>query len=306
MTREELNKEKQSEIINEEKRKTRKKIVLTSAKIILFLVVFVTTFYFLNLNIFTKKIIVKEERIVNDKIPDSFSGLKIIQFSDLHYGSTFFIDDVKNLVKVINSRSPDIVVFNGDLITPEYKITNDEMEKLTKTLAGIKASIGKYAVMGDEDNDTYSVLIKQANFTLLNNSYDLIYDDEETPIIIMGVSSLLADDYNIAEAYGYFKETNSNSELYKIVAFHEPDLADYILDGYDADLLLAGHSHNGNIKLPFVRAVKRNYKGAERYYDEKKYVGSTPLYISSGIGTNGAGVRFLCQPSINFFRLSNK
>lgn len=306
MTREELNKEKQSKIINEEKRKTRKKIVLTSAKIILFLVVFVTTFYFLNLNIFTKKIIVKEERIVNDKIPDSFSGLKIIQFSDLHYGSTFFIEDVKNLVKLINSRSPDIVVFNGDLITPEYKITNDEKEKLTKTLAGIKASIGKYAVMGDEDNDTYSVLIKQANFTLLNNSYDLIYDDEETPIIIMGVSSLLADDYNIAEAYGYFKETNSNSELYKIVAFHEPDLADYILDGYDADLLLAGHSHNGNVKLPFVGAVKRNYKGAERYYDEKNYVDSTPLYISSGIGTNGAGVRFLCQPSINFFRLSNK
>ena len=306
MTREELNKEKQSEIINEEKRKVRKKFVLSSAKVILFLVLFATTFYFLNANIFTKKIVVKEKRIVNEKIPDSFSGLKIVQFSDLHYGSTIFIDDVKNLVKLINSRNPDVVIFNGDLITPEYKITNYEKEKLTKTLANIEASVGKYAVMGDEDNDNYSVLMKQANFTLLNNSYDLIYDDEETPIIIMGISSLLTANYNIAEAYGYFKEANSNSELYKIVAFHEPDLADYILDEYDADLLLAGHSHNGNIKLPFVGAIKRNYKGAEHYYDEMEYVGNTPLYISSGIGTNGAGVRFLCQPSINFFRLSNK
>ena len=306
MTREELNKEKQSEIINEEKRKTRKKIVLTSAKIILFFVVFATIFYFLNANIFTKKIVVKEERIVNGKIPDSFSGLKIIQFTDLHYGSTIFIEDVKNLVKLINSRNPDMVIFNGDLITAEYKITNDEKEKLTKALASINASIGKYAVMGDEDNDNYSGLMKQANFTLLNNSYDLIYDGEETPIIIMGISSLLTANYNIAEAYSYFKETNSNSDLYKIVVFHEPDLADYILDEHEADLLLAGHSHNGNIKLPFVGALKRNYKGAEHYYDEKEYVNGAPLYISSGIGTNGAGVRFFCQPSFNFFRLSNK
>ena len=95
MTREELNKAKQSEIISEERREKRKKVVCITFKIILALVIIFSAFYILNDYIFTKKILVKEERIVNEKIPDSFNGLKVVQFSDLHYGSTVFLDEVK-------------------------------------------------------------------------------------------------------------------------------------------------------------------------------------------------------------------
>lgn len=305
MTREELNREKQSEILSEEKREKRKKTVIFCAKIIFILVAGVTIFYLLNTYIFTKKVIVKEERIIDERIPDNFSGTKIIQFSDLHYGSTVFMSDVKNLVKLINTRNPDLVIFTGDLIDRDYKISSKEREKLIKALSGIKASIGKYAVMGDEDGDEYTTIIKQANFSLLNNSYDLIYDDDNLPVIIIGVGSLLGKNYNIDEAYSYFKDANSNSNLYKIVIFHEPDLTDYILSGNEANLLLAGHSHNGNIILPFIGGVVK-YEGANNYYSEKYNVGNSKLFISSGVGTNGVGVRFLCQPSINFFRLSNK
>lgn len=305
MTREELNREKQSEILSEEKREKRKKTVIFCAKIIFILVAGVTIFYLLNTYIFTKKVIVKEERIIDERIPDNFSGAKIIQFSDLHYGSTVFMSDVKNLVKLINTRNPDLVIFTGDLIDKDYKISSKEREKLIKALSGIKASIGKYAVMGDEDGDEYTTIIKQANFSLLNNSYDLIYDDDNLPVIIIGVGSLLGKNYNIDEAYSYFKDANSNSNLYKIVIFHEPDLTDYILSGNEANLLLAGHSHNGNIILPFIGGVVK-YEGANNYYSEKYNVGNSKLFISSGVGTNGVGVRFLCQPSINFFRLSNK
>ena len=215
------------------------------------------------------------------------------------------MSDVKNLVKLINTRNPDLVIFTGDLIDKDYKISSKEREKLIKALSGIKASIGKYAVMGDEDGDEYTTIIKQANFSLLNNSYDLIYDDDNLPVIIIGVGSLLGKNYNIDEAYSYFKDANSNSDLYKIVIFHEPDLTDYILSGNEANLLLAGHSHNGNIILPFIGGVVK-YEGANNYYSEKYNVGNSKLFISSGVGTNGVGVRFLCQPSINFFRLSNK
>ena len=77
------------------------------------------------------------------------------------------------------------------------------------------------------------------------------------------------------------------------------------MSGNEANLLLAGHSHNGNIILPFIGGVVK-YEGANNYYSEKYNVGNSKLFISSGVGTNGVGVRFLCQPSINFFRLSNK
>ena len=81
MTREELNKAKQSEIISEERREKRKKVVCITFKIILALVIIFSTFYILNDYIFTKKILVKEERIVNEKIPDSFNGFKIFRNS---------------------------------------------------------------------------------------------------------------------------------------------------------------------------------------------------------------------------------
>lgn len=305
MTREELNKAKQSEIISEERREKRKKVVCITFKVILALVIIFSTFYILNDYIFTKKILVKEERIVNEKIPDSFNGLKVVQFSDLHYGSTVFLDDVKKLVKIINSRNPDIIIFTGDLIDKDYNISGKDKEKLMNEISKLKANIGKYSIFGDEDSDDYSSIIKQAGFALLDNSYDLIYDGDKTPIIIIGISSLLNNNYDIDSAFSYFKENNSNSNLYSIVIFHEPDLTDYILKNKNTDLLLAGHSHNGYIKLPFVNGLIKS-DGATEYYDERYDFSNSKLFISSGIGTNGSGVRFLCHPSINFFRFSSK
>lgn len=305
MTREELNKAKQSEIISEERREKRKKVVCITFKIILALVIIFSTFYILNDYIFTKKILVKEERIVNEKIPDSFNGLKVVQFSDLHYGSTVFLDEVKELVKIINSRNPDIVIFTGDLIDKNYDISDKDKEKLINEISKLKASIGKYSVFGDEDSDDYSSIVKQAGFNLLDNSYDLVYDGDKTPIIIIGISSLLSNNYDIDAAFSYFKESNSNSNLYSIVVFHEPDLTDYVLKNKNTDLLLAGHSHNGYVKLPFVNGLIKS-DGATEYYDERYDFSNSKLFISSGIGTNGSGVRFLCHPSINFFRFSSK
>ena len=123
--------------------------------------------------------------------------------------------------------------------------------------------------------------------------------------MIIGISSLLSNNYDIDAAFSYFKESNSNSNLYSIVVFHEPDLTDYVLKNKNADLLLAGHSHNGYVKLPFVNGLIKS-DGAMEYYDERYEFSNSKLFISSGIGTNGSGVRFMCQPSVNFFRLSSK
>ena len=141
--------------------------------------------------------------------------------------------------------------------------------------------------------------------TMCDNSYDLVYDGDKTPIIIIGISSLLSNNYDIDAAFSYFKESNSNSNLYSIVVFHEPDLTDYVLKNKNADLLLAGHSHNGYVKLPFVNGLIKS-DGAMEYYNERYEFSNSKLFISSGIGTNGSGVRFMCQPSVNFFRLSSK
>ena len=184
------------------------------------LIVFFGLFYLFNKYIFTNKIIVKEERISNEKIPDSFNGTKIVQFSDLHYGSTFFMDKVKEIVKLINVRNPDLIFFTGDLIDKNYTLSAKEQEELILELSKLNASIGKYAVIGDEDKDSFLTIFNQSDFTILNNDFDLVYNDSETPILLVGISSKLQSASNVDKAFSYFTSETYNSNIYTISLIH--------------------------------------------------------------------------------------
>ena len=91
---------------------------------------------------------------------------------------------------------------------------------------------------------------------------------------------------------------------YSILVLHEPD---YIEDfNYnDFNLILAGHSLGGNIKLPFIGGIVKN-KGSKIYYDKYYELNDIKLYISGGIGTNNLKFRFNNRPSFNLYRLKNK
>lgn len=305
MTREELNQKKQKDVENEVRRSKQKKIIWFFLKIVAILFILSEAFYLFNRYISTRKIIVKEERIVNNKIPSSFDGLKIVQFSDLHYGSTIFIDEVKNLVELINIRKPNIVVFTGDLVDEGYSLSSEEQESLIKELSKINADIGKYAIFGEDDGDSFMTIFNQSDFMILNNDYDLVYNDSNKPILIVGVSSSLQRLSDIDKAFSYFNNETYDSNIYTITLLHEPDLVDEINNRYKSDLFLAGHSHNNSIHYPWGGSPYK-IEGALKYNEEYYEVGNSRLYISSGIGTDGYGIRLFCLPSINFFRLSSK
>lgn len=304
MTRQELNEDKQQIIFQEEKRKKRKKNIKKIVKFFFIIVIVLYIFFLYAENISTAKIIVNEKRIINEKIPNSFNGIKIIQFSDLHYGSNVNLDKVKEIVKLINYRNPDLVFFTGDLIDKNYKLESDEQEKLILELQNISASLGKYAVFGNEDLENYSTIMNQSNFTLLNNEYELIYNKTNEAILLTGFSSLLTKNINIDKALEYFSIETANSNIYSIGLLHEPDSVDSILNKKQLDLLLAGHSHNGNIRIPYIGSFIRT-EGANKYNDSFYNINNSLLYISSGLGTQNGGIRLFCRPSINFFRLSN-
>lgn len=304
LTRSERNEEKQKEIIKEENREIRKKIVISCFKIIIIIILFSITFYLYTTYISSKIIDVKEERIINEKLPTNFNGLKIIQISDIHYGSTVFIKDIKKLVELVNERTPDLVVFTGDLINKDYKLNSKEQEKLITELKKIKTTIGKYAIMGEEDSSEFNTIMNQSNFTILNNSYDLIYKDNNTPILLIGLNNSKKNK-DIDSAYEYFNQPTHNSNIYTITLLHKPDTVDEILEKYPTtDLFLAGHSHNGQINIPYIGGLVKK-EGSQQYINEFYQINNSRLYISSGIGTNGNGFRLFCRPSINFFRLSS-
>lgn len=304
MTRQELNEEKQEEIFKEEKRKKRKIIIIKVVKIlIIFLVVFYS-FFLYQTYVATSNVIVKEKRIVNNNIPDSFNGTKLIHFSDLHYGSSINLKKLKNIVKLINLRNPDLVVFTGDLIDKKYSLNNKEQEKLINELKSINASLGKYAVSGDEDSENFTTIMNQSGFTVLNNEYDLIYNKTNDAIMLSGFSSSISKNIDINKGMQYYSLDTANSKIFSIALFHEPDNADNILNVHDVDLLLSGHSHNGNIRIPYLGTIF-TYNGAKKYKNDYYKIKNNSLYVSSGLGTRENEIRLFCHPSVYLFRISN-
>lgn len=306
MTRQEINEKKQLEIIKEQNKEKLKKFIKLFLKIIFFLIISITIFFYYTTNISTVKIKVREYRIINKKIPSNFNGLKIIQLSDLHYGSTMFLEEVKNIVSISNARNPDLIVFTGDLIDKNYKLTTKEQEKIINEFTKLNSSLGKYAILGEEDNNYFTTIMNQSNFTILKNESELLYNEENYPILLTGVSTPIKNKEDLDIAYSYFNDPNHISNIFNITILHQPDYVDKIITNYQIDLFLAGHSHNGNIRIPFLNyAIKK--EGAKKYDQDYYSLPNSKLYISSGLGTNNSNsIRLFCRPSINFYRLSNK
>ena len=262
----------------------------------------------------TSGLIVKEYKITNSSIPDSFYGTKIVQLSDIHFGRTIDNNNLEKIVKKINSLKPDIIVLTGDLLDKDYKITEAEEQELIKNLKNLQATIGKYAITGNHDYEfeNWATIIAESNFTNLNDKYDIIYNGSTKPIFLGGLSTnsyqkekTLEEKIKIMN--DYFNTINDqNKETspdYKILIMHEPDYVDEINPG-NYDLILAGHSHNGQVRMPLIGAIILP-PGAEKYYDEYYNINGTDFYISSGIGTSRHNYRLFNKPSINLFRLVN-
>ena len=306
MTREERDEDMQKEIFQEENRAKVKKWMIRTFKFLFLIILLFVSFFFYNTYVATSSFIVKEERIVDSKLPECFNGLKVIQFSDLHYGSTINSKKLKKIVKMINRRKPDVVLFTGDLISKKKEISNKEQEKLIEQLRSINASLGKYAIYGDEDNgENYSTIMNQSEFTILNNEYELIYNKDNNPILLMGISSEIQKLYDLQKSLSYYSTEGANTEIFSIAMMHEPDITDDLLSERKVNLIVAGHSHNGYIRMPYL-GTPFKIEGAKKYDQAFYDIKGTPLYVSSGLGTEGEGIRLFCRPSINFFRLSNK
>ncbi len=307
MTREEINQEKQKKISYEINREKVKNIIKIALKAIIIIAVLSTLFFTYTTYISTAKINVREYRITNTKIPESFNGMKIIHFSDLHYGSTMFDENMKDIKKIIKNRKPDMIVFTGDLIDKNYKITEKQKEKLANTLKSLDTTLGKYAILGDEDKEEVITIFNQSDFTILKNESELIYNEKNEPILLIGLESSLSGNQNIENGFNYFKQETHNNDIYTITLVHEPDTVVDMMGTYKSDLILAGHSHNGNIRVPIINLPLERKQGAKKYINEYYKIENTDLYISSGLGTNNkTGIRLFCRPSINFYRISKE
>ena len=249
----------------------------------------------------TKGLNIKEYKITYQELNKEFYGLKIVHLSDILYGKTINKEELEEIVSKVNLTKPDIVVLTGDLLSN----SNIKEDELIELLSKIEARIGKFAIKGDNDNDNWENIINSSDFKNLNDTYDLIYTSDHNYLLIAGISSN-ANDSNIDQKLQSTYDFINSSEIkpnYSILIMHEPDFIDKI--NYDSfNLVLAGHSLGGQIKIPFIGALIKPKNGT-KYYNDYYEIKKTKLFVSSGLGTNKYSFRLNNHPSFNLYRLTN-
>ena len=295
-TREELNEKISREIEEEERKRKNKKILKILSFIfiplfILFSISYVSLRYIGNIGI-----VVKEYPFYNMKITDDFHGVKVVQFSDVHFGEFTEKGKIDELIKLINNTNPDIVVFTGDLVDVNYAVNLTDQEYLISSFKKINSSLGKYAIKGEEDSDSFDTIFNNSGFEILNNEVRKIYINDS-------YINLIAVDNN----YGVYPTllNNYDGSKFSIAITHFSDNSDNIVNTFAPDIILAGNSHNGQVRIPFIGPMMKRI-GSKKYIDSYYKINDTELYISSGIGNTKYNMRLFNHPSINFFRLKKE
>jgi len=262
----------------------------------IYLILFITLIFIYAYYVEPFNLSIKEYKIESKNIPNSFDSLKIIHFSDLHFGSSVNLDYVKKVVELINKQEPDIVMFTGDLLDKRVNPNKEEIKEIKSELNKIESTLGNYAVSGNHDYEFIKDFktILSDNFTILNNEEKLIYYKENTPISITGFVDSLEDK----PIYDILKNDNN---YFRFVLIHEPDEFDKIKD-YNFNIMLSGHSHNGQIRIPLIGKIYTP-KGSKKYYEDYYNLNNKELFISNGIGTSGINLRFMSSPTINLYRI---
>lgn len=285
------------------KKISRRTFLKKLAGILLIVIATGTGGYYYARNIEPKLLDINRNKISHPLIPQGFDQFKIVQFSDTHLGFQYSLDQLKKLVRKINHLKPDIIVFTGDLMDAPNKYMNSE--KIIPILLGLEAPFGKFAIYGNHDHggygtDIYNNVMTKSNFVLLQNeSYEIKLINQNS-INIIGLDDAMLGSPNLEKAMaGLPKDT------YNILLAHEPDIAVQAL-GKNIHLQLSGHSHGGQVKIPFMGALitppfsELYYEG---FYELENTEYPFTLYVNRGLGTTRLPFRFMSKPELTVFTL---
>jgi hypothetical protein len=219
--------------------------------------------------------------------PKEWSGLTIVQVSDLHYGKFFPTAYYDGIIRQIKQLKPDLFAFTGDLIN-----SKKDALAMKGLLKGFKAPLGVYAVLGNHDHgagaEALTKALTQESIRVLDN--EVVYRKRKgKTLAIMGASELW---------YGNRDRSiilNSKADA-KLFLAHHPD--HYFLGKKSgAHLQISGHTHGGQIRFPFLGPLivpsNQGRKYAQGFYREK----NTVLFVTNGIGCYPP-LRTLCAPEI--------
>ena len=237
---------------------------------------------------------VTRPRIRVPGLPPAFEGLRICQITDVHHGPFLDLDQVHRVVTLALEQSPDLFVLTGDLSHKEEW----SVPPVWDAMASLQAPLGVWGVMGNHDwwhgIGASREGATRAKIGMLDNRAVLIEREGER-IWLAGVGDLWADEPDLRAALA-----NVPADEPAILLTHNPDFADEMSDPR-VKLMLAGHSHGGQINLPLFGPPALPCR--RKYTSGLVRTGVSQVYVSRGIGMAAVPVRFNCRPELPVFEL---
>ncbi|MEK4713800.1 metallophosphoesterase [Sporosarcina sp. FSL K6-5500] len=276
-----------------------KRVVLGSIKFLIIVSIVVAGIVVYSLKIEPKLLITKEYELKFSSGGEN--SIRVVQFSDVHLGPNYSLEQLERLVDRINKLKPDLIAFTGDLIDVASEF--EGRSEISGILDKLSSRYGKYAIWGNHDYGGggvrfYEKIMIESGFKLLTNQNSKIELESGKVLTIIGVDDAMLGNPDVQKAYSGVDDQGA-----KLLLLHQPDLVDEI--GYDNfDLALAGHSHGGQVIVPTLGPVVTPPL-AKKYRKGMYQLGiHTHLYVNSGIGTTRIPIRFWSPPEISVFDIA--
>ena len=228
-------------------------------------------------------------------LPSALDGIRIAQITDVHFPGNRLA--AAAALKHVQRERPEIVVLNGDMTE-----TSEAVGQVREFAAGARGSLATVAILGNWEyragvsGDAARKVYQNTGVNLLiNESVAIIVGT--TAFALVGFDDMLMGKPDLEAAR---REVVGMPEVW---LFHEPEIADTLPAGITSPpiLLLAGHTHGGQIRIPFVPPIKP--VGAGRFLEGWYRDTVAPLYVSHGVGTTEIQARFRCPAELPIFTL---
>ncbi len=227
------------------------------------------------------------------------NGIKVAVISDIHSGVFSGKQDLRRIVRRVNEIKPDLVLLPGDLVfrLPVKKFSIfSELNKIDSPLGVVLGNHDHGRPRGTDVSVELEAALKEAGILVLDNkSWQIEIKDHW--IKVVGLS----DYYNNDADFSLLKRNSDNNDQLVIALSHNPDIVYQYPTSSAADITISGHTHGGQIRLPFIY---RSLIPTDYDFDAGLYkIGDYPVFVSAGLGSVGLPLRFFRGPEINVLEL---
>ncbi|MFP4321318.1 MAG: metallophosphoesterase [Anaerolineales bacterium] len=228
----------------------------------------------------------------------AFGGYRLVQISDLHIDSWLGKERLEAIVARVNAQQPDLVAITGDFVSWEKE---DAPDDLPEVLRALRAPDGVVGVTGNHDyhSGMHSIrqAMREANIRDLDNTVYAIARDGGC-LFIAGVDDPLRGEPDLDAV---LRQLDGQADPAILLA-HEPEFAADSAPSGRFALQLSGHTHGGQVQVPFIGAVYLP-EGSEQYIQGMYQLNDMLLYVNRGLGMVRLKARFNCRPEITVFTL---